>query len=58
MSANPAFSSDTRKRDHERNKLHKRLLRNTGQAITRYSMIEDGLRAAGPANDVARTRTN
>jgi tRNA 2-thiocytidine biosynthesis protein TtcA len=42
MSANPAFSSDTRKRDHERNKLHKRLLRNTGQAITRYSMIENG----------------
>lgn len=42
MSANPAFSSDTRKRDHERNKLHKRLLRNTGQAITRYSMIEEG----------------
>lgn len=42
MTATPAFTTDTRKRDHERNKLHKRLLRNTGQAITRYEMIEAG----------------
>ncbi|MEZ5653322.1 MAG: tRNA 2-thiocytidine(32) synthetase TtcA [Burkholderiaceae bacterium] len=33
---------DTRRRDFERNKLHKRLLRQTGQAIADYQMIEAG----------------
>jgi len=34
--------NDQRKLQHERNKLHKRLLRLTGQAIGEYNMIEDG----------------
>ncbi len=34
------MSGDNRKQRHERNKLHKRLLRQTGQAIARYNMIE------------------
>lgn len=43
---NPAPASvpvkDTRKRDFERNKLHKRLLRLTGQAVGDYTMIAEG----------------
>jgi tRNA 2-thiocytidine biosynthesis protein TtcA len=35
-------NADNRRRDRERNKLHKRLLRQTGQAIADFSMIGEG----------------
>ena len=40
----PPALQDTRRRDRERNKLHKRLLRLTGQAIADYEMIGAGER--------------
>jgi len=40
--AEAAGRADERRRDYERNKLHKRLLRLTGEAIADFAMIEDG----------------
>lgn len=42
MALMPTMPPDPRRQRHERNKLQKRLLRQTGQAIAQYGMIEDG----------------